>query len=164
MKHIWSVLCTKSIIDQETNNLSLINVIEEIRPQSPLPEKGEVPFGYSLVTLWTRDKQKEPESGDVRIKFISPSGKTLQTCMEYTVTLDNNTQRSRVRAVIQSLPINQGGIYNFRIEYKVGSSWKKASEIPVTISTTKAQKKKTKKTDKKATKKKGKKRAKKKTK
>jgi len=34
IKQIWSILCESSVIDQETNNITLNNIIEEIQISS----------------------------------------------------------------------------------------------------------------------------------
>ena len=59
IEHVWSVLCEKSVIDSETNNLSLTNILEEI--QISLKEKGiidssekTVPINFELVTMWRK--------------------------------------------------------------------------------------------------------------
>ena len=61
IKHIWSILCKESIINQDDNNLSLIDVLEQLQvvavPQGEVKETEpsiNVPINYELVTFLTR--------------------------------------------------------------------------------------------------------------
>src|SRR6266403_656544 len=46
-KHVWSVLCYKGCLDQYTNQVSLLDVIEGIiiKPMEPVPE---IPMGKEI--------------------------------------------------------------------------------------------------------------------
>ncbi|MFB6212469.1 MAG: hypothetical protein ABEI53_01470, partial [Candidatus Magasanikbacteria bacterium] len=63
MNHIWSVLCNKTLVDQDTNNISLIDVVEKIDLAGPLEEieevtegnkKAEIGVDFQLVSFWFR--------------------------------------------------------------------------------------------------------------
>ena len=40
IEHAWSVLCTRSVTDRESNNISLFEVIEQISTVGPAPPPG----------------------------------------------------------------------------------------------------------------------------
>ena len=57
-RHVWSVLCTRVLIDRETNQMSM-DVAEEVTISGPLPpEKSVLPMSLSLCTYWI---QENPE-------------------------------------------------------------------------------------------------------
>ena len=68
MKHIWSILCRNAIVDKDTNNVSLLNVIERIifEPKQKLAENKKLPIPVveelTLVSLWfSKEKEKNVE-------------------------------------------------------------------------------------------------------
>ena len=70
MKVIWAVLCQSAVIDKDTNNVSLLNVIEEVKvPAKPPAELTATdlnlisPATFELVTLWTRSDPGAEERG-----------------------------------------------------------------------------------------------------
>jgi len=50
LEHIWSVLCSRSVIDSETNNVSIQDVIEQITINAEPAENGFLPFPMELIT------------------------------------------------------------------------------------------------------------------
>lgn len=63
IKHIWSVLCKESVINQDDNNVSIHGVLEELsvflapaRETGKLPEKFGIPMNYEIVSMWQKDK------------------------------------------------------------------------------------------------------------
>ncbi len=81
IRHVWSVLCTKSSIDSDTNNISLFEILEQIQvSQFPEPAGDAitvVPMPVELVSLWTREPVGEPQQGECRLTMYSPRGKSL---------------------------------------------------------------------------------------
>ena len=61
LKHIWTVLCRRSVIDQETNNLSIHDVFEQIEVDVKVnPDKQgdvkefNVPIEYEVINFWMK--------------------------------------------------------------------------------------------------------------
>ena len=75
--HVWTILCSRAVIDRDTNNMSLLEVIEQLTlgdASPPVEGEGLAPIQLELVTLWTRRRDDESESGRARIRFYRPSG------------------------------------------------------------------------------------------
>jgi hypothetical protein len=82
-KHLWTVFCSKSILDRNTNNVSLIEVVEELTigltQGSAIPSDNPVviPITASLVTLWVRNDPLSSESTVGRFYLIGPANQKL---------------------------------------------------------------------------------------
>lgn len=60
--HAWTVLCARSLIDRDTNNISL-DVLEQLNVQIPPPLQGAggfvLPARLEVVSLWFRAAEDE---------------------------------------------------------------------------------------------------------
>lgn len=131
LEHIWSVLCARSVIDSETNNVSIQDVVEQITINAEPIENGFLPFQLELITLWGRDESNKPTKGMERVTFISPSGKS-EVVSEAEIDL-SNVERHRHRVRFPGLPVSEAGKYYFRVEMKSKNEWKQVSAIPLRI-------------------------------
>lgn len=132
MKHVWTVLCSRSIRDAESNNVTLVNVLEQITIKDFLKADGLADINFEIVTLWSRLDINIPIEGTARIIFMEPSGKT-RVMTEYPVNLEKYL-RSRNRIVARGLPVCEPGIHYFRIEQKVGENeWIEQASIPLQV-------------------------------
>jgi hypothetical protein len=147
LKVIWAVLCQNSVIDRDSNTISLFNVIEEIHvvpqpPQEPLMPaavgKG-ASIVFQLVTLWGRSNQDTPEQGRGRLRLVLPDGESSITG-EHEVNL---TEFLRLRHIarITTMPIRNEGIYKFVVEGKESNGkWSARFEVPLRVVFTKTEK------------------------
>jgi len=137
-RHTWSVLCSRSVLDAETNNMTLVEVIEQINiviPPSPPPAEGRglAPMSLELVSLWMRDNLDVPERAQSRIRILLPNG-TEAASMSNDVDL-STFARARLRGRMQGVPIenNVGGTYEFVVEKKEGDSWRQVASVPLQV-------------------------------
>jgi hypothetical protein len=75
--HVWTVVCSRSATDRESNNLSLFDVLEQINLLGPLPDPGArvaLPLQYEVISLWTRANPDDAEESTSRIRLMSPNG------------------------------------------------------------------------------------------
>jgi hypothetical protein len=137
IRHVWSVLCSKSTIDRETNNISLIEVLEQlevtVRSMGPTPPPG-VPLTAELVTLWAREDPSRPTSGRGRSRLLDPQDNELGA-FEYEIDLDT-APRHRSQGRIQGLRLAGNGWYNWEVAFRLGDTdpWTIVSRVPVEIS------------------------------
>lgn len=133
MKHIWTVLCQNSIVDQETQNLSLINVLESIRFVMQADVVTAIPFQGTIVTFWVRNEIDKAERGKVRVNIISPDGKVFKgDGIEIDLT---NFVRLRFIYQIRGMHYTENGIYNFVIQSlnEKTEKWKTVTSIPLEL-------------------------------
>jgi len=151
LKVTWAILCERSVVDGDTNNLSLFNVIEEVivastPPQAPpageslsegVSEPGPRYLGlaagsFELVTLWARSTQEAPERGCGRVRLIFPAGES-HLGPEYEVDLTRYL-RLRHRMRISGLPIRGEGNYRFVTDGRGDSGeWAEMFEVPLRV-------------------------------
>lgn len=137
----WSILCSSSSVDFESNNLTLSNIIDEITiPDALFTERPanvdsvEINFNLQLVSLWSRTEQTAADSDIVvKIELIDPDGKSLNTT-EFNFQFPANKTRMRQRTNIPILVITNPGIYNFRVSTKSeGTDFKKVYDTPLIV-------------------------------
>jgi hypothetical protein len=144
--HRYSLLCQKTIIDSKTNNLSLIDIIEEIKlfvdkknykdvygEEFGKGSNFEVPISFELVSAWLNNKRSK--SIDLIIKFVSPSGKRMLEHKPY-FRVDEKKHVVRSSLKINGLKLEQkSGEYNFVIHYRDNNKakYKVVEKIPIQI-------------------------------
>jgi len=137
IRHVWSVLCTKSSIDSDTNNISLFEILEQIQvSQFPEPAGDAitvVPMPVELVSLWTREPVGEPQQGECRLTMYSPRGKSLSSPPQ---VMDlSKYRRFRSRFQIPGLPLDGPGLCEVEVQFRGGSEaeWNTVARVPIEV-------------------------------
>jgi len=136
VEHIWSVLCADSVIDKDSNNVSIHSVLEQINIQGKPPgdgEKGLVPQPFQLVSLFSRREADKPEKAACRLKIMRPNGELLKD-QTFDVDLTQNA-RMRFRNFFMGLGVHEPGIIRFCIELKQSGNteWDLVAQIPLDV-------------------------------
>ena len=134
MQRIWSVICSKSIIDKDTNVISLIESLERVlfSTQEDVKVLG---LSFHVVSFWVRSRPDEPERALSRVVVQSPEGELL---LDDTPELEINLvdhQRFRTVMRFQVLPYAGNGIYQFIIQSRASEAdeWKDEAAVPLEI-------------------------------
>ena len=144
IEHIWTVPCLSSVTDQETNTISLQNVLEQLNFEYEIPNTIDkkpaqisIPINMELVTLWMKSITESDITADVATRFIDPQGQELMQ-FEHTLTIPNTHQRMRFRVKIKGLQITTNGTYVFEIKIKEPglSEYRVAGSVPLLITAT----------------------------
>jgi hypothetical protein len=113
----WIIVCQQSIANQETDNISLIEVLEEISIPPP-PEKGLfLNIDLDIVTSWRKGgNQQDNAIHKIQFKIIAPSGEVLlqgEPAIQFS-----GTSRPQGYWVfkLNGLPISGAGDYKFQIK------------------------------------------------
>lgn len=147
IKHVWSILCGSSVIDQQTNNLSIHNVLEQLDLTLTVPkntglEKEKVginqpvaiPFPFQLISLFRRTNPNKVPNINVEIELFDPIGLSLQK-IEFKI--DFPADKSRMRSIISSpsIIVTNTGLYMFKIRIKDADQdiFQEVAEIPIEI-------------------------------
>lgn len=147
IEHVWTVLCHRSVVDGETNNISLIDVLERIGISQP-PERATtllesdasssqrlmIPLSFEVVTLWKRVSLQEPAHGKGRLVLVGPEGSELGVAREFEVDLTSYT-RLRSRARLSGIPLTTAGEYRFRTELLIDgeANWRRVEATPLQV-------------------------------
>jgi len=137
--HIWTVFCRRVLIDQPSNSLSLMDVIEGIKitqssDGSPVQSSTDINLtGMDLVTLWTRSNTSTPEEIQTKVILQSPDGKKHPQPEQ---TIDLKT-RPRNRHILRmtGLPFTVEGRYYWTVQQKQVTKsgqekWKSVARVP----------------------------------
>ena len=85
-KHQWSVLCNRTLVDKDTNAMSIIDIVEEMVYFTPnelkkaqtedagLANQTFHTKGLKVVSLWLRSDLEKEEVGGARIEVRNPIG------------------------------------------------------------------------------------------
>ncbi len=126
IQHVWSILASGVSVDQESNNLSLFNVIDQIViPKNQLVEmpivtgekKPAIPIGFVVVSQWRKLQENIDVKGDARIELLDPSG-TMRQKAEFTINLPGKIERFRSRVQWGGIRVTTSGTYIFKISLK----------------------------------------------
>lgn len=125
MKNIWSLLCTRALIDQRTNGLSLIDAIDELTvtfnnaEEMSAPTKN-IPVAFEFVSLW-HDEAKETERKLPYIIVIkSPQGEIVGE-FKNEARFEAGKTRLRTLTSINGLKLTVEGKYLFQVSQADGS-------------------------------------------
>ncbi len=131
IEHVWSVLCLRSVIDKESNNITLYEVVEQIRGGGALKD-GVALIQLELVTLWSRSDSTQPTQGRARVQLIAPDGKEHPEVQVYNVDL-TSSPRVRQRLRMGGIPIRGTGNYIYQVEVEKDSDWDVVARIPLDV-------------------------------
>jgi hypothetical protein len=141
--HNFSVLCSRKIIDHETNSISLIDIVEEFTIQSPLPPMPEgqgsaliLPTPLNLFTLWTREPDDRPTKGQGRVCLLTPHQDAPKQISVYEIDLSDKL-RMRAYGTIPGIPFRGPGTYRFIVQLRDEGEeeWKDVALAPLRIVT-----------------------------
>lgn len=144
IKHIWSVLCKESVINQDDNTLYLHGLLEEltialssVNKESKPREKVGIPINYEIVSLWFKDKKEEIVKAEVEYTLISPEGSELLKTTQQ-MEMPRNVRRFRSRMKIAGMPITKDGDYSFQIKIKESEAktFTLVSKLPLEVKVT----------------------------
>ncbi len=143
IKHIWSVLCRESTINQEDNNLSIRDVFEALQvglkpnPENP-PKNGNIeaviPFPYEVTSLITNTDDDVDTKIKTSVTIFNPKGEEVGK-QEHDFTIPKGKRRMRIRMKNTGLKITGSGDYIFRvgIRKEKEKAYRTVAEIPLEV-------------------------------
>jgi hypothetical protein len=128
----WAILCERAIVDRETDQLSLIDVLEDLEidflPKGST-EKTFYPFGIYLVTYWKK-YETSINIEKIRVVINNPLGENfLQAEFPFP---DNTPTLNHVHTIhFPGLPIVAEGDYTFKIEVPsdIEGQWNEVNSV-----------------------------------
>ncbi len=137
MRHIWSLICHRSIIDKKNNLISIIDSIEQLT--IPITEKGKkekkkiLQIDIQVVSFIVKSI-KSINKSELLIEFIDPADKKLSD-LKVQFEIPEGYKRTRVVTGINQLFLTSEGQYKLRIKMKETpkGQFKKQVDIPLDI-------------------------------
>lgn len=141
IKHIWSVLCKESVVDQTDNNISIHGVLEQLSVNLTsmngivkLPESLSIPLNYEIVSMWQRGRDEDSVTAEIEYTLIDPNNKELlKNNQKIEIPKTSRTHRSRMK--IAGLPLSKEGDYTFQVKVKEegANTFQLIAELPLEI-------------------------------
>jgi hypothetical protein len=136
-RHVFSDLCRRSITDQGSNLLSMIDVLDAISFE-PAPtessSRGAQPalsLDASFVSQFTRSNLEKGEEFEARVVITGPEGKKLgETGAHIDLT---QFQNYRMMTRLDRLPFVGAGRYEFKVQLQEGKRWRTVASVPLAI-------------------------------
>lgn len=141
MQHIWSIVCQKSIIDTDTNLISIIDSIEGfgvnlnkniIKKQD---EVTNISINFELVSFWFDATVDMDRKQQTKIELYDAQNNKIKE-YQNDFTIPKSLKRMRSRMKISGFPFTVAGDYTFKIKIKEGDKYKEVATIPVEITET----------------------------
>jgi hypothetical protein len=148
IRHVWTVLCSHSVRDVDSQNVSLFNVIEQVqatlKADAPDDAIHLLPIPLDLVTLWENggweaDPSAAGDSARATVAIIDPAGQQLATG-EVTADL---VEHRRCRTVLRlgGFPVTVTGRYV--VQVRLGDADvetpRLVAEVPVDVQVSREQ-------------------------
>ena len=112
----WVVVSKDTVVDNQTNSLSIINIIEELTLTGERPKTDfKIPVQIKAIIMW---RKNSPEKADSKImfgmSFIDPNKKTLSRA-DFVLKFEKNKKRVRSIVNIPDFQVTSEGIYTLEI-------------------------------------------------
>jgi hypothetical protein len=130
--HIFSIICDTSSIDIDTNKISLLNVLEQLKVFSDSHDVS-IPIRFEIFSLWARSDSETPGVGYYRIIF---SGAGFEREIQSPFKIDlTKVHFFRSRAKVLGIQLKGPGIYRFNIEFtpENDQNWMRVASLPFLV-------------------------------
>jgi hypothetical protein len=133
IEHIWTVLCSRAILDVDSKNVSIQNVIEQINIIPNRKADRPLRVDFDIVSLWVRSEVDVPERAKARLRLVDPSG-TVFHAATFEVDL-SDCERARTKLRFRDLPNTFEGRYRFTMELSDQGSekWRTVASVPLSV-------------------------------
>ncbi|MBI4067534.1 hypothetical protein HY407_04060 [Candidatus Gottesmanbacteria bacterium] len=140
IKHIWSILCRRSIVDNETNNISINDVFEQLSVDLKVKKSDadkvkliNIPIEFEVVCMWVKN-DKTPFKGNLNVEILNPKGTVVKN-FEQPLEMPETMKRLRSRLKIMGMVVEEPGDYIFRVNVKEEGQklYKAVAELPLEI-------------------------------
>ncbi len=139
MKNIWSVITNKTVVDKDSNMISLFDCIEQfnVNIDKKNTEKNKikkVSAKFEIVSFWKDDEVKKERRGEFAIELYDPNNKKLNK-YENSFLMPKAMKRLRTIIAFEGFPITTEGEYIFKIKYRKnkGRKYIQVSELPIEV-------------------------------
>jgi hypothetical protein len=137
IEHLWSVLCVRAIVDRDLNSLSLIDVIEQLSVNAPIPKPGEPGFvnmGLTVASLWRRTDLNKQALGECSVVLRFPDGTEQPLPVNLVIDL-KRYERMRTLGRLNGVPVGEPGTYRFLVRFKPNGEdkWTEVASLPMEV-------------------------------
>lgn len=121
----WALLCRSVAVDQNTNQVSIFNVIDEITINKDAnieeavakSKKFQISMEFALITQFEHSLKDNQGIMHVQVEVIDPSKSELGK-MNMPLEIQRGKKRTRIIVQFPNLVATKSGSYNFVISLK----------------------------------------------
>ena len=139
IKNIWSIISTKTVVDKDSNMISLFDCIEQFnvnidKKDIDKNKVKKVSAKFEIVSFWKDDEIKKERHGEFAIELYDPNNKKLNK-YENSFVIPKAMKRMRTIITFGGFPITTEGEYIFKIKYRKNKKEKyvQVSELPIEV-------------------------------
>ncbi|MCK5466398.1 hypothetical protein KAI56_02795 [Candidatus Parcubacteria bacterium] len=139
MKNIWSAIANKTVVDKDSNMISIFDCIEQFninidKKKTDKNEVKKIPAKFEIVSFWKDDEIKKERCGEFAIELYDPNNKKLNK-YENSFVMPKAMKRMRTIITFEGFPITTEGEYLFKIKYRKDKKGKytQVSELPIEV-------------------------------
>jgi hypothetical protein len=134
MKHVLSALCNRVLIDEMTQTVTLVDLIDSLLGPIDPDSEGAFPVALDFLTIWLRDDLQKPETGRGRLGIKNATGVLIHPYLEYEVDL-TSIKKARNITRFPGFPFKGVGMHTIIIDAEAADGeWKRVAEWPMLIS------------------------------
>jgi hypothetical protein len=134
-RSLFFVACDRAIIEEGTNNLSLISLISNIGIQAAeFPAAAAVPREWHIVTVIAAEPGDAAKQYEGRITMVMADGRQA---VDSTNPLDLSQEWHRWIVRVSAFPINPAGIATLTLQIREaggGAAWETKATYPIFVS------------------------------
>jgi len=127
----WTVLCTKMIVDPQSNNATLVELVEQVSGDAPPAYPAVIPLQLELVSLFYRIPPDAPAKCAARVTVIGSDGRPVGDPNEFQVDLTIHP-RARAVAKLPGLVVTGEGVHFLMVEIRTENeqNWRTTGKVP----------------------------------
>ena len=132
-KLIYFVACEKTLLEENTNNISLISIFDTITSVKPPEGKDtQIAMAWNAVSQWVKEDEDGDKTFQQKTYVQSPNQKTYaEAIIEFT--LPRHSHRNTIN--VFGFPVMNQGVHLLKLLLKQSSDdeWVEMAEYPITV-------------------------------
>lgn len=129
--HAWTTLCDRTVIDRDSDNLSLDTIEVIYVDKLDDGEAALVPCRLEIVSLWHRRDPSQGAMQRVHVCVLSPD---LEAIAHFPLEVDlRASQRLRTRCVIDGLLVRRPGTYYVAVDVLEAMPAREVARVPLQV-------------------------------
>lgn len=126
---VYAVLCQRVIVDQATNFVSYIDILDGVNvPKLPFAAPPSM-----VGTIWRVEGENRLE---MRVRVVGPNGQALTEAIANPLDLKPTHLRGRMNVRVPGYDAADSGTYRVEIDLLRNGSWEQRRELPFQINLT----------------------------
>jgi hypothetical protein len=125
-KLIWAVPCSRILLDQPSNRVSYIDVLDGVSLSS-FPTLAPLTF---IGMFFQRENETKLE---VRVRAYGVDGEPLMDSDPVTLNFEPNHKRFRVHIGLGGFQLAKPGRFGFGVEVKLRGKWHEIDRVPFDV-------------------------------